>query len=305
MTKLSEILKHKKRLLTTEFLPPKAANLSDLVGKTLKVANVIDSVSLPELKANNHGVPKSRMNPFYAALRLRDLTGVETLFHLTPRDSNKNAVAGVLLSAAEANLQNVLVIGGDRYTSSEELTLSKNVYDFNGSTELIKGIRSLEAQVGLVESGFCIVAGADPTVIYTNEKKKIESEVLKLLERQDAGAELVQTQPVFDRRYFQFLDVAREQGLRIPVLVGILPLRSRADSIEIERRYGITIPNELKTSLGEDGEKLGRKMACELAAELVKNGVQSLHIYPRENCEFLLDVVKAAFGSDLLNFNQD
>lgn len=303
MTKLTDILRRKKRLISTEFLPPKVAKLTDLVSKTLKVASVIDSVSLPELKANDRAVPKSRMNPFYAALRLRDLTGVETLFHLTPRDYNKNAIVGILLSAAEANLQNILVISGDRYSRAEATGLSKNVYDFNGGTELIKGIRSLEAEVGLGNSSFCIVAVADPTVIYANDKSRIENEISKTLERQDAGAELVQTQPVFDMRYFEFFDLAREQGLKIPVLVGILPLRGRRDASEIEQRYGITIPTDLKSSLEESGERTGRRLACELAADLVKNGVESLHIYPRENCDFLLEVAKAAFDLRLRNLN--
>ncbi len=296
MTKLTDILKRKKRLISTEFLPPRTPNLTDLVNKTLKVANAIDSVSVPELKASDRGVPKSRMNPFYAALKLRDLTGVEVLFHLTPRDHNKNAIAGILLAAAEAGLHNVLVIGGDRYTINETTSLSKNVYDFTGGTALIQGIRSLEVEADLGDSNFCVVAGTDPTVIYTNDKKKIESEISKLLERQDAGAELVQTQPVFDLRYFEFLEIAREHGLKIPVLVGVLPLRGRTDAIEIERRYGIAIPTELKSSLPENAEEKGRQLACELAAKLVGNGVETLHVYPRENCEFLLELVKAAFG---------
>lgn len=304
--RLTEILSQKERLLTTEFLPPKTSNMSDLVSKTLKVAKEVDSISIPELKANDRSVPKHRMNPFYAALRLRDLTGVETLFHLTPRDYNRNAVVGILLAAAEGNLRNVLVIGGDKYTPSEELKLSKNVYDFTGTVELIRGMRSLEKEVNLGKSeAFCIVVGTDPTVIYGREKGRIEGEVMRLLDRQDAGADLVQTQPVFDMRFFEFIDIAREHGLRLPVLVGILPLRGKADSFEIEQRYGIAIPAELKSALPEDGEDAGNRLALELALDLVKNGVRTLHIYPRESCEFLLDVARSAFGSGSLNLEQN
>lgn len=293
MTKLTEILNNKGRLLTTEFLPPKTTSLSDLVGKTLKVANVIDSVSLPELRANHRGVPKHRMNAIYAAVRLRDLTGVETLFHLTPRDYNRNAIAGLLLAAAEAGLNNILVIGGDRYAGDEEVTLSKNVYDYKGAKDLIRGILSLESEAAISKSdGFCIVVGTDPTVIYTSDKQRVDDEVSKLLDRQDAGAELVQTQPVFDLRFFEFLDIAKEQGLKIPVLAGIVPLRSKADSIEIERRFGITIPSEIKMALQDGGEGTGRRLVSELASHLIENGVRSLHLYPRESCEFILEIAK-------------
>jgi 5,10-methylenetetrahydrofolate reductase len=298
MAKLTEILQRKGRLLTTEFLPPKTAKLSDLVGKVLKVATLIDSVSLPELKANEISVPRFRMNPIFTALRLRDLTGVETIFHLTPRDYNKNAVAGLLLAAAETNLQNVLVVGGDRYSNKQEHVLSKNVYDYSGCTSLVKGIRGLESEAELGASRFCVVVGTDPTVIYTGDKGKAESEVAKLVERQDAGAELAQTQPVFDMKYFEFLDLAREQGAKIPILVGILPLRGKADSIEIEQRYGITIPHEVKSLLKENGGEAGKVLSLELAAGLMKGGVRCIHVYPREDCEFVTSLARTLSGSN-------
>ncbi len=298
MTKLTEILTRKQRLFTTEFLPPKAANLSELVIKALKVSKVIDSVSFPELKANQNSSPKYRMNPFYVALRLRDLTGIEALFHLTPRDYNRNAVMGILLAAVEAHLENVLVVGGDRYNNSEEINVSKNVYDFKGSTQLISSIRSLQRELGIGgNEGFCIVVGSDPTVIYSNDKTRVEAEISRLIERQTAGADLVQTQPVFDRRFLEFLDLAREQGLKLPVLVGVMPLRGRADSQQIEQRYGITIPSDVKSSLQESDEGKGQRLVCELASDFVKNGVQALHVYPRESCEVILGVAKSAFGT--------
>ncbi len=88
MARLTEIISRKKRFLSTEFLPPKFPKISELVAKTLKVAHIVDAVNLPELKANGEGSPRFRMHPLYTAMRLRDLTGVETVFHITPRDHN-------------------------------------------------------------------------------------------------------------------------------------------------------------------------------------------------------------------------
>ena len=122
MTRLSEILAVKRRIVTTEFLPPNSPDLTELVQVALKVANAVDCISIPEIKANYNNIPRHRMNPFHVALRIRDLTGVETLFHLTPRDYNKNAIAGTLLAAAQSNLHNLLVIGGDRYTYDETIS---------------------------------------------------------------------------------------------------------------------------------------------------------------------------------------
>jgi methylenetetrahydrofolate reductase (NADPH) len=135
-------------------------------------------------------------------------------------------------------------------------------------------------------------------VIYTGDRGKAESEVAKLVERQDAGAELAQTQPVFDIRYFEFLDLAREQGVKIPILVGILPLRGKADSVEIEQRYGITIPHEVKSLLKKNGGEAGKVLGLELAAGLMKEGVRCIHVYPREDCEFVTSLARTLSGSN-------
>ncbi len=293
MTKIAELVRTRPHFLSTEFLPPRSPNLSELVRKTLSVASVVDAVSVPELKANANGGVKYRMNPLFASLRLRELTGMETVFHITPRDLNRNAVTGILLSALEAKLQNVLVIGGDRYTPEEHSKLSKNVYDFSGSLELIKWIRSVTVDFDGKE--FCIIAGTDPTVIYTKDRARVEREVSRLIERQDAGADVFQTQPIFDLRYFDFIDLAREQGLKRPVLVGVLPLRGKSDSEEVESKFGIAIPREVKSSLCDHDEARAREMALNLGAELASNKVGALHVYPRGDCDFILDFARSVF----------
>ena len=278
--------------MSTEFLPPNFPDLTELVQIALKVANAVDCISIPEIKANYNNIPRHRMNPFHVALRIRDLTGVETLFHLTPRDYNKNAIAGTLLAAAQSNLHNLLVIGGDRYTYDETISVAKNVYDFANSIAMIQGIRSFENEFDLNESQkFFVAAGTDPTIIYSQNKMKLEKEMDRLLGRQDAGADAIQTQPVFDLSCLEFIDIAREHGVKIPFMVGLLPLRSEADAGYIERRFAITIPHDYKTSLKDPLD--GERKPCELAVELLNNGVTCLHIYPREDPNFVLRVAEA------------
>jgi len=231
------------------------------------------------------------MNPFHVALKLHDLTGVETLFHLTPRDYNKNAIAGILLAAAQSNLHNLLVIGGDRYRYDETISVSKNVYDFVNSVEMIKGIRHFENEFDLKGSQrFFVAAGADPTILYAHDNIRLEREMSRLVEREDAGAEAIQTQPIFDLSCLEFLDMAREHGIKSPFMVGLLPLYSKIDAEYVEKRFAITIPQDYKASLDDrhDGER-----SCELARQLVRNGVTCLHIYSRQDPEFVLRIAKA------------
>jgi len=291
LTRFSEILAVKRRTLTTEFLPPNSPDLSGLVRIALELATSVDCISIPEIKANYNNIPRHRMNPFYVALRIRDLAGVETLFHLTPRDYNKNAVAGTLLAAAHSKLHNILVIGGDRYTYDETIGVAKNVYDFANSVEMIKGIRGFEDEFGLTPSErFFVAAGTDPSILYSRNRVRLEKEMVRLVARQDAGANAIQTQPVFDLSCLEFIDITREHGIRVPFMIGLLPIQSETDANYIEKRFAITIPADCKTSIRDRSD--GEEKACDLAIKLIDSGVTCLHIYPRENPDFVLRVAE-------------
>ena len=295
MTRLSDILRAHGRILTTEFLPPNSPDLSVLVRDVLAIADVVDCISIPEIKANYNNLPRHRMNPFYVALKVRDLTGIETLFHLTPRDYNKNAVAGTLLAAAHSRLNNLLVIGGDRYSYDETIGVAKNVYDFTNSVEMIRGIRAFEDEFDLDASDrFFVAAGTDPTILFSQSKIKLEKEMGRVLARQDAGADAIQTQPVFDLSCLEFIDTAREHGVKLPFMIGLLPLQSETDANYIERRFGIRIPSDYKMSISD--RSTGERKACELAIKLADSGVTCLHVYPREDSKFVLQVAEAVMG---------
>jgi methylenetetrahydrofolate reductase (NADPH) len=117
-----------------------------------------------------------------------------------------------------------------------------------------------------------------------------------LLERQDAGAEVAQTQPIFDSKFVEFVETAKAQGLEMPVLAGIIPLSDLSDSLRVEQRFRITIPRETKRRLSEAGPGAGFKIAAETCAELQRAGVAGFHIYPREQPEVVRNIAASLFG---------
>jgi 5,10-methylenetetrahydrofolate reductase len=279
--------------LTTEFIPPRGIELGELAQKVRAVADLVDAVNIPELKASRAEAYAYRMSPFHVSLRIRELTGVETIFHLTPRDQNRSALHGTLLAAAEAQLSNVLAISGDRYSDAEQ-DLSRNVYDIRTTPELIQAIKSVENEF---KTSFCVVVGTDPTVLYgTSHAERLTEEIGRLLERQDAGAEVAQTQPIFDSKFVEFVETAKAQGLKMPVLAGIIPLSDLSDSLRVEQRFRITIPRETKRRLSEAGPGAGFKIAAETCAELQRAGVAGFHIYPREQPEVVRNIAASLFG---------
>jgi 5,10-methylenetetrahydrofolate reductase len=197
----------------------------------------------------------------------------------------------MLLAAAESRLHNLLVIGGDRYSYDETINVAKNVYDFTNSIEMIKAIRGLENEFDLTSERFFVAAGTDPSILCSRNGVRVEKEMERLLGRQDAGADAIQTQPVFDLSCLEFIDIAREHGIRVPFMVGLLALQSEADANYIEKRFSITIPVDYKTSIRHRSD--GERKACALAIKLLENGVNCLHVYPREDPNFVARIAEA------------
>lgn len=290
--KLCELIDQNRTIITTEFLPPRKAGLPVLEQNIRRVRGYVNAINLPELKAR----PPSdyRMNAIFAASRIKKLFGVETIFHLTLRDHNKNGIHSLLLAAIEAGLENVLVISGDSH-HGDELQVSGNVYDYKSVSELISSIKSFGYDL-------CVAVGADPTTIYDRSKKRAEAEIQALLNKQDAGADVVQTQPVFGNEFLEFIDLAREAGVRIPFLVGVIPVFNYDDACLLERRFRISIPADYKKRLKHHGYVHALASARKTTEEIVKTGLPGVHIYPRENPQYAIAVAAGIvenFGSNL------
>ena len=68
----------------------------------------------------------------------------------------------------------------------------------------------------------------------------------------DLGADFLITQLFYDNRYFfDFLDRARQVGIDVPVLPGLLPIVSASQIMRIAELSGATIPVDLRSDAGE------------------------------------------------------
>ncbi len=291
--RLSQIVKSERYTITTEFLPPKSLSVQSLIEKVATIASQVNAVNIPELRASFNSAPSYRMNSFYAAWRVREKCGVETVFHLTNRDSNRNALNGIIRAAADAGLQNILAIGGDKYNKSEEPMVAKNVFDYAGSVQLIRAIKAFDKEFLDDNNKFCVSAGANPSVVYEKSRGVLESELSRLTERQDARAELIQTQPVFDLRCLEFIDSAREAGVKIPIMLGVIPLRSVEDAHRIEARFGIIIPELTKDKLKRSDPEQAYALTLEFVRELASHEIRNLHVYPREQPKYVSEIGRA------------
>jgi len=102
----------------------------------------------------------------------------------------------------------------------------------------------------------------------------------------EAGGEFIITQLFFDNRYFyEFVERARQIGIHVPIIPGILPILNRAQVKRFAALCGATLPPDLFQALDRLGEnkadvqKLGVEYATQQCYDLLKRGVQGLPFY--------------------------
>ena len=105
-----------------------------------------------------------------------------------------------------------------------------------------------------------------------------------LLAKQEAGADFAITQLFFYARdYFNFMDLARSRGVRIPVIPGIMPITSSKRLTRVLELTEEKEPLELARALAAKdlatSKEAGIDWAANLVSELVAGGVEAVHLY--------------------------
>jgi methylenetetrahydrofolate reductase (NADPH) len=102
----------------------------------------------------------------------------------------------------------------------------------------------------------------------------------------EAGASFLITQLFFDNElYFDFVDDAREAGIDVPIVPGIMPITNVKQIKKITGMCGATIPQELERELdgrADDPEavaELGVAYATLQCSDLLARGAPGIHFY--------------------------
>src|SRR6266480_1631830 len=129
--------------------------------------------------------------------------------------------------------------------------------------------------------------------------KPMETDLTKTFEKIAAGAEFLQTQPVFDLATFSrwLVEVRRGASREVPILAGVLVLRSAEQAERLGKVPGLALGPEVHDRMKKAANPEAEGVA--IAVEMVKAlkalpGVRGVHIYAIEWPEAVARVVEAA-----------
>lgn len=302
MSELQKALASGAFAVTAEMAPPKGCGFSrqldaaELLRGRVHAVNVTDMQSAC-LKASSLGL----------CIHLRQ-RGVDPILQITGRDRSRMAILGDVLSAASFGIDTVLALTGD-HPAVGDCKDSKPVYDLDsvGILRMLSRMEETGADCGgnpLSGPAPKLFKGAAVTPVYEPRALQIN----KLRQKAEAGAAYIQTQGIFDLDQFRdFLEDVEKAGIRVPIMAGIIPLKSAGMARFMNENVpGIAVPEEMTARLDaaaaegrEKGVKglparLGMEMAAELIAgiraEKLCSGVHIMAIGAEENVPGILDM---------------
>lgn len=213
---------------------------------------------------------------------------VDTVPHVLCGGFTKEETEYVLVDCHYLGIQNVMALRGDAMSHQKYFIPNEGGNQY--AKDLVAQIQNLNAGKYLHDvvetnncSDFCIgVAGYPEKHL---EAPSLQTDLKRLKEKVDAGADYVVTQMFFDnQKYFAFVDAAKKAGINVPIIPGIKPIAVKRHLQLLPQVFRIDIPETLITEVekcktNKDVRQVGIEFAIQQSKELLAAGVPVLHYY--------------------------
>jgi methylenetetrahydrofolate reductase (NADPH) len=267
-----------------EVYPPRKPELQAALHATIQAL----AEAGPQFITVTYGANGSSRDASLDCLRyIRENTNVEPLAHLTCVGSTRAEITAVVDSFMEAGIRQFLALRGDPPEGSD--ATSDYLGELSSATELVQLIHARGGN--RVTVSVAAFPNGHP------QSSTPQQDIDVLLTKQAAGAEFALTQLFFDAAdYLQFAAAARQAGVTMPIIPGIMPVTSLGRLRRIVDITGERMPAELETALESaaspaDARAIGTAHAVALCRALVAGGAPSLHLYAFNEHETVLAVL--------------
>jgi methylenetetrahydrofolate reductase (NADPH) len=267
-----------------EVYPPRKPELQAALHATIQAL----AEAGPQFITVTYGANGSSRDASLDCLRyIRENTDVEPLAHLTCVGSTRAEITAVVDSFMDAGIRQFLALRGDPPEGSD--ATSDYLGELSSATQLVELIHARGGN--RVTVSVAAFPNGHP------QSSTPQQDIDVLLTKQAAGAEFALTQLFFDAAdYLQFAAAARQAGVTMPIIPGIMPVTSLGRLRRIVDITGERMPAELETALESaaspaDARAIGTAHAVALCRALVAGGAPSLHLYAFNEHETVLAVL--------------
>jgi 5,10-methylenetetrahydrofolate reductase len=297
---LARVLDSGQFAVTAEVSPPQNTEFDTIKRNINLIKGYVDAFNVPDGQAAVVAMAS------WAVCLVGMKEGLDAIVHMTCRDRNRIALQMDILAVSAFGISNILCLSGDPIHFGNHPT-AKPVFDLD-STQFIRMVKQLrderkfnngELIVG-TEPRFFIGAAINPFA----QSPDLESAVSHFKDKVAAGADFVQTQPVYNiEKFKKWMELVREKGLHkeVKILPGITPVLSLAAARYMKTKVpNMDIPDTIIERLKnvrnkEEAAEEGIKIAVETINQLKQiEGVAGVHIITLQREELIPNICNAA-----------
>jgi len=229
---------------------------------------------------------------------------VDAVAHLICGGFSKQETEDALIDLNFLGVDNVLVLRGDAPKNESlfeaepgghkyAIELLQQVMDMNNAIYLEEDLKNA------VKTNFSIGVAGYPEKHF--ECPNLQTDLLFLKAKVDAGADYVVTQMFYDnKKYFEYVKACRSVGIEIPIIPGLKPITTKKQLTVIPRTFHVDIPEDLsneimKCKTDKEVEEVGTQWLLQQSKELKEANVPVLHYYTLGKPHVIANVVKEVF----------
>jgi methylenetetrahydrofolate reductase (NADPH) len=269
-------------VVTGEIAPPLGASpdaiqkKADMLRGTVVAANFTDNASAA-----------ARMSSMASSKICLD-TGLEPVMQLQARDRSRVVLESDAIGAAGLGISNILCLSGDHHSFGPGPVAKPDQFDMD-AIQLLWMLRRMRDEGCYLDGRkikeppkFFLGAAASPFGALP------EYEAIRAEKKINAGAQFIQTQPIFDHnRFVEWLEALDKRNLlgKVHILAGLIPLKSaRAAQFMAGDVPGVVIPEVMVERMTGAGEKEAQQAAgFQIALEILEKlkatqGISGVHI---------------------------
>jgi methylenetetrahydrofolate reductase (NADPH) len=269
--RIDQIIAESGPTFSVEFFPPKTDEAREALFATARSLRELG----PDFVSVTYGAGGSTREGTVEITRaLGDELGFETMAHLSCVGESAEGLAATLDRIAAAGIENVFALRGDPPRGQEDFVQPEG------------GLGSAAELTAFIASRWDFTVGGACFPEVHPEAPDLETDLAYLRTKVEAGASFLITQLFFDNQvYFDFVAAARAAGIGVPILAGVIPVASFAQTKRICELCDASIPARLEAAFAacEGDERaefeLGIAYAAQQCSELLLAGVPGIHFY--------------------------
>ena len=228
---------------------------------------------------------------------------VDTVPHILCGGFTRAETEYMLVDCQYLGIENVVALRGDAMKHESSFSPAKGGNHY--AVQLVTQIKKLNEGIFLHPvdvtntADFCIGVAGYPEKHF--EAPSLQTDLQRLKEKVDAGADYVVTQMFFDnQKYFNFVKSAREIGIVVPIIPGIKPISTLKHLQILPKVFSLDVPDDLvkeveKCKDNQAVRKVGIEWAIQQSKELQKAGVPTLHYYSMGKSDNIQEIASAVF----------